>query len=371
MIGRASRLARENILDITPYVPGKPIDETRRELGLERIIKLASNENCLGPSPKAVKAIAEHIHTCHLYPDGAAYTLKQELASRFNLEPTSFLVGNGSDELLRLIAETFLHEGEEVVFGWPSFSEYVFVAKLMAATIRRVPLREHTYNLEAVARAIGPATKIVIVCNPNNPTGTLLRAQEVRRFLDRIPGDVLVIMDEAYAEYVDDPDYPNSVQLIGKGYNLIALRTFSKIYGLAGLRVGYAMADPETIEVMNRSREPFNVNSLAQVGATAALGDLEHLEASRKVTIEGKRQIYQAFDEMNLCYVPTSTNFILVDIGREARGVFKALLKKGVIVRSAHGFGLPTHIRVTIGTREENEVFLGALKEVLGQPQEA
>jgi len=366
MLERVERLARKNVLAITPYVPGKPIDEVKRELGVEDVVKLASNENCLGPSPKAVQAMADALGDSHLYPDGGCYRLKQKLASRWGMDPGHFLVGNGSDEILKLIAEAFLHEGEEVVVGWPSFSEYIFVANLMAAKVKKVPLKDYTLDLDAMAEATGPLTKLVVVCNPNNPTGTMVGAEQVHRFLEQIPQDAIVIMDEAYAEYVDDPGYPDCRQLVLEGRSIVALRTFSKIYSLAGLRVGYALAHPALIQAINRAREPFNVNSLAQAGALAALDDVEHLEASRKTVQAGKAHLYRFFDEMGLAYVPTCANFILVDTGKDAMTVFQELLKRGVIVRPASGFGLPTHIRVTVGTEEENRRFMDALRGVLG-----
>lgn len=365
---RSERLARRNVLSISPYVSGKPIDEVKREFHIEQVIKLASNENCLGPSPKALKAMMDALGECHIYPDGACYRLKQALASHWGMDAGHFLIGNGSDEILKLIGEAFLHEDEEVVFGWPSFSEYAFVANLMGATLRKIPLEHHTLNLDAIARAISPKTKLVFLCNPNNPTGTIVRKEEVGRFLDRVPEDVIVILDEAYAEYVEDTEYPVSRELIEEGHNVVALRTFSKIYGLAGLRVGYAMADPSLVEVINRVREPFNVNSLAQVGAVAALDDTEHLEASRRVVKEGKRQLYEAFRLLEIPYVPSFSNFILLDVSRDADEAFRFLLQKGIVVRPTTSFGLPTHIRVTVGREEENETFIQGLREFLRTP---
>jgi len=358
-------LVKEHILDLKPYVPGKPIEEVKRELGLTEVLKLASNENALGPSPKAVQALQEAAATVGLYPDGSCSALKQALAAHWNLEPEQIIIGNGSDELIQFIGLTFLAPGDEVIQADPSFVRYEAAAILNQAKCLKVPLRNFTSDLEAMAARLTPRTKLIFVANPNNPTGTMNTRDEVERLLDRVPDHALVVLDEAYYEYVDDPDYPDSLQYVREGRNVIVLRTFSKIYALAGLRVGYGLARPDLIGYLNQVREPFNVNSLAQVAALASLQDPEQVERARRMNREGKEQLYRAFTELGLPYVPSQANFVLVDVKRDSRQVFAALLRRGVIVRTGDIFGLPTHLRVTVGKPEENERFIAALREVL------
>lgn len=360
------RTCRENVLEIQPYVPGKPIDECKRELGIEHFIKLASNENAFGASPLALAAMAEALAECHMYPDGGSYVLRHALADHVGLSADHFLIGCGSAEILNMLAETVLEEDDELVYGWPSFGTYVFMAKLMRARSVQVPLRDFTFDLEAMAEAVGPRTKMVIICNPNNPTGTVVGAAAVERFLDRMPEDVLVVLDEAYAEYALEFDYPDSRRFILEGRNVISLRTFSKAYGLAGTRVGYSIARPALTAAVNKVRQPFNVSSIAQAGALAALGDQEHLRASVQFTADSREQLYEAFEASGLPYVRSWTNFVLVDVGRDTDEVFEELLQRGVIVRPQGSCGLPTHLRVTVGTAEENRTFVEALRVVLG-----
>lgn len=366
------RFCRENVLGIQPYVPGKPIEECRRELGIEHFVKMASNENPFGPSPAATAAMRAALDECHMYPDGGSYTLRHALAGHLDLSADHFLIGCGSAEILNLLAETVLEEDDELVYGWPSFGTYVFMGRLMRARSVQVPLRDFTFDLEAMAAAVGERTKMVIVCNPNNPTGTVVGAEEVERFLDRVPDDVLVVLDEAYAEYVDGagsaaPRYQDSRRYILEGRNVIALRTFSKAYGLAGARIGYSIARPELTAAVNKVRQPFNVSSIAQAGALAALADQEHLRASVRFAERGREELYRAFMALGLRYVPSLTNFVLVDVESDAGEVFQKLLERGVIVRPQGECGLPTHIRVTVGRPEENRAFAEALAEVLGR----
>lgn len=359
-------LGRRAIFALNPYVPGKPVEEVERELGITGVIKLASNENPLGPSPFAIEALREAITRVNSYPDSNCFYLKKELAAHLGCREENLIIGNGSDELLKLIAETFLEPGDEVIFAHPSFSEYEFVSKIMEANCIAVPVREDfTHDLREMAGKIGPRTKIVFVCNPNNPTGTIVTGNELRAFFAEISPDVLVVMDEAYYEYVTDPEYPNSLQFIEEGKNVIVLRTFSKIYGLAGLRIGYGIARPEIIALINRVREPFNVNLLAQEAARASLRDQDHLRRSRELVLEGREHLYQAFNRLGLAYVPTQANFIFVNIFQDSRKVFAALLREGVIIRTGDIFGYPTYIRVTIGTPEENQRFIASLEKVL------
>lgn len=356
--------ARREIFDLKPYVPGKPVDEVKRELGLTDIIKLASNENPLGPSPLGQAAAAELLSELHIYPDGNCFRLRTALAEHYALTPEQFMIGNGSDELLKLLAETFLSPGDEIVAPSPSFSEYEFVATVLGAKTVKVPLKDFKHDLAAMAAAVTPATKMVILCNPNNPTGPAISRSELDAFMAAVPPEVLVIFDEAYAEYVTAPDYESGLNWLAQGRNAVVLRTFSKIYGLAALRVGYGISHPEIVAAVARVTEPFNVNMVAQVAATAALRDEQHLRNSRAVNEAGKAFLYQSFAELGMKYVPTEANFIFVDIGMDCQAAFKSLLQKGVIVRTGDIFGYPQHIRVTIGTEAENQRFIDSLKSI-------
>lgn len=361
-------LGRSAIFTLKPYVPGKPIEEVEREFGITGVVKLASNENPLGPAPAALDALQNAIKRVNTYPDSNCYYLKKELSSYVDLPEDYFVIGNGTDEILKMIGETFLNPGDEVLFAWPSFSEYDFITRLMGAKPVTVPLRDFTHDLGEMARQIGERTKIVFICNPNNPTGTIVSDKEVRQFLDKIPPDVLVVFDEAYYEYVTDPDYASTVELIKEGKRVVVLRTFSKLYGLAGLRVGYGMAAPEIIELINRVREPFNVNLLAQEAAAAALRDRDFLQKSRDVVQKGKEYLYKSFAKLNLDYIPSEANFIFIDIQRDSRQVFTSLLKTGVIIRTGDIFGYPNWIRVTVGTSEQNKRLITNLEKILQEP---
>lgn len=357
---------RPTIERISPYVPGKPIAEVQAEYGLEDIIKLASNENPLGPSPRAVQALQEKIKEIHIYPDGAARQLREAIADKSGVSIDEVFVGNGSDEVIKLLAEAFLLPEDEVMFADVTFSEYAYATRLLGATEVVVPVRAETHDLEAMAKRITPRTKIVYVCNPNNPTGTYVDAQALQDFLTAIPEGVLVVLDEAYVEYVDTSDFPDAIALLQQGWPVATMRTFSKIYGLAGLRVGYIIAPRPVIALLNRVKEPFNVNLLAQQAAIAALADEEHVARSREVNSLGKRQLYEAFDQMGLEYCSTQSNFVFVDIGRPSRPVYEALLRAGVIVRAGDIFDRPHCLRVTVGTEEQNNRFLEALRRALG-----
>lgn len=367
MTKKVSQLARPSIFGIKPYVPGKPIEEVERELGLryDQIIKLASNENPSGPSPLAVEAMCQAAKRTNLYPDSNCYELKQALAEYCQTPVESLIVGNGSDEVLKMIAEAFLHPGDEVVYGIPTFVEYEFVTRLMGGTVVEVPLANLVYDLEAMADRINERTKIIIVCNPNNPTGTIVTRKEVERFLTRVPDDVLVVFDEAYFEYVTSGDYPDTLEYVRQRRRVVVLRTFSKIYALAGLRVGYGIADPEIIDTLMRVREPFNVNSLAQAAAVASLKDREYLEKTRQLNIQGRDYLYQELKAMQLEFSPTQANFIFINLKVPGAEVVDGLMRQGVIVRPCSSFGQPEHIRVTIGTPEQNQRFISVLREVL------
>ncbi len=357
--------ARKEIFSLKPYVPGKPIDEVKRELGLEDIIKLASNENPLGASPKAIQAIEDSLNQLHLYPDSNCFHLKKRLSDFLGMPENCILIGNGSDELLKLIAETFLNKEDEVIYGDPSFVEYEFTAKIMGAKCIAVPLLDFKYDLEAVLAAVNEKTKIVYICNPNNPTGTIVTADELKDFVLRLPDDVIVIFDEAYYEYNENPQFLSGLEYVKEGRNAIVLRTFSKIYGLAALRVGYGLSTPEIVGAIERVMEPFNVNSLAQSGAIAALDDIKHINKGYQVNSQGKKYLYGEFEKMGLNYVKTDANFIFVDTGKDSQEVFHKLLKMGVIIRTGDIFGFPSFIRVTVGTMEENQRFIESLKTIL------
>lgn len=356
---------RREILKIKPYVPGKPISEVKAELGLANVIKLASNENPLGPSKKAIEAMGEAIKQSHIYPDGNCTSLREVVANKLGVNTNQLIFGNGSDEVLKLVGEAYLQPGDEVILADPTFSEYQFVARLMGASERLVPLKNFAHNLEAMAEQVNNNTKIIFVCNPNNPTGTMVNHDKLSEFLHQIPQEVLVVIDEAYFEYVTDSHYPRSLEFIEEGLNVIVTRTYSKVYGLAALRIGYGIAKPEIINALNRVKEPFNVNGIAQIAAEASELDDEHVKQSIQVNQTGKTYLYTQLESMGLNFIPTHTNFILIDVACEARKVFRQLLAKGVIVRAADIFGLSNFIRVTIGTMEQNQRFIAALKEVL------
>lgn len=357
--------ARSEIFTIKPYVPGKPIDEVKRELGLKDIIKMASNENPLGPSPLAIQAIRQMLDQLHLYPDSNCYYLKERLASINNIESTGVIIGNGSDELLKLISETFLNKDDEIIYGQPSFSEYEFAAQIMGANSAPVPLQNFEHDLDAMLAAVNPKTKLLYICNPNNPTGTIVKGTKIDEFMQQVPDSVLVIFDEAYCEYAEDEEFVSGLKYVREGRNVIVLRTFSKIYGLAALRIGYGLTTPELVSAVERVREPFNVNSVGQVGALAALEDTPHINNSHEINAQGKQYLYEQFKELGMTYVPTQANFIFVNTNMNCQVVFKALLKEGVIVRTGDIFGYPEFIRVTVGTPEQNERFIKSLKKVL------
>lgn len=350
-----------DIAALSPYVPGKPIEELQRELGLTRVIKLASNENPLGPSPKALAVINESAATLHRYPDGGAFRLREALADRWKVTSDHIILGNGSDEILGLLARTFLSPGDEAVMADHTF--VIYKMEVMAAHGKAVtiPLKQWRHDLSAMADAITARTRLLFLCNPNNPTGTMVSAEEVARLLARVPEHVVVVFDEAYYEYVRRSDFPDSMTYVKQGRNAIVLRTFSKIYGLAGLRIGYGVTTPEISNLLNRVRPPFNANSIAQRAALAALSDDEHVANSRAVNQAGMEQVVNGLTALGFTPIPSEANFVYFDVGRDGRQVFDSLLRQGVIVRHIEG----RMIRVTIGQAEDNHIFLGALARVL------
>lgn len=363
------QLAKDGVISIQPYEPGKPIEEVSRELGIPEadIIKMASNENPLGPSPMGIQAIIDCAENVHLYPDGDCYYLKLDLAEHLGVKPENILMGNGSNDVLQIIADTFITPDDEVIYSKHAFVVYPLVTKVADAKAIVTEMKDYAHDLEAMADRISVKTKVIFIANPNNPTGTMVTAERVDRFMERVPDDVLVVFDEAYYEYVTNEDYPQTLRYVNEGRNVIICRTFSKIYGLAGLRVGYGIAKPELIEVMNKVRQPFNVSMVAQAAARASLKDTVHVEKIIKVNTEGKKYLYSELEKIGLKYTPSEANFILIHLDRPGPAVMKELLKHGVIVRPLVGYELPNSIRVTIGTREQNERFITCLKIVLGK----
>ncbi|HOF86809.1 MAG TPA: histidinol-phosphate transaminase [Armatimonadota bacterium] len=354
---------------ITPYSPGKPIEEVARELGLDptSIVKMASNENPLGPSPKATEAMAAHLRDVRLYPDSDGYELRRALAAHLDVPADWLIIGRGSDEVMHFLAVGYLEAGDEVVMGDPPFSMYEISTLLMGATPVKVTLRaDYAHDLEAMAKAVTPATKLVYLANPHNPTGAMNTAAEVEAFVRALPPHVILVLDEAYCEYVTREDYPDSLQYVREGRNVIVMRTFSKIYALAGLRVGYGItARAEMLQVMRQVAEPFNACNLGQWAAIASLADPDQVPRSVAANEAGKAYLSAALARMGLPYVPTQSNFLLLDTRQPCRAVFSQLLRRGVIVRTGDIFGYPTMIRVTIGTAEENARFIAALEAAL------
>lgn len=357
-------LARRALVNVKSYVPGKPIEEVRREFKLHRVIKLASNESALGPSPKAVAAMRKALNQAHRYPDAGCYYLKQKLARKLRVPCESLLIGNGSDEVLVLALRAFVEPGDEVIIAQPTFLIYDTAATACNATVVRVPLKDMRYDLAAMKRAITGRTRLIFIANPDNPTGTYVTHVEVEAFLQGLPKQVVVVVDEAYHEFVEAPDYPNALMLLRK-HPLIVTRSFSKAYGLAGVRVGYGAAQPALIEAMERCREPFNVNSIAQAAATAALDDKHFLKHHRKLIRKERPYLCKKFERLGLRYIPSVTNFVLVELGPRAPQVAQQLLRAGVIVREMTAWGLDHYLRVTIGTHEENRKFVYTLRRLL------
>jgi len=352
------------IRTLIPYSPGKPIEEVEREYGIANSIKLASNENPLGPSPKAIQAIRERVAQLHLYPDGDCFYLKNGVAEKLAIRPEQLIFGNGSNEIIELAVRTFLRPGDEAVMAHQAFVVYRLVVQAVGGVSRIIPLRQFTHDLGAMAEAITPKTRIVFLANPNNPTGTIYRRAEWNHFLDHVSADVLVVVDEAYFEYVEDSDYPDSLNYHGRGKTLLTLRTFSKLYGLAGLRIGYGVGSGEVIDLMQRVRQPFNVNAAAQWGALAALGDVEHVRRSLEVNRVGKEYLTHEFERLGLEHIPSFANFILLRVGNGEQ-IFRQLLRLGIIVRPMGGYELPEYVRVTIGTMKENRKFIEGLSAII------
>jgi histidinol-phosphate aminotransferase len=358
---------RPCVSELVPYTPGKPIEEVQREYGLTEIIKLASNENPLGPSEKAKEAICKAAADVWLYPDNDCYHLRRAVARHLEVAVGQVLLGHGSDELIHNIGLAFLCPGDEVLMPDHPFSQYEFTAKLMEAKPVRAPLKDWRYDMRAMAQRLSPRTKVVFLGNPNNPTATIITRAELAEFMSVVPERTVVVLDEAYHEYVEDPEYPDGLGYVREGRAVIVLRTFSKAYGLAGLRVGYGATTLELAEALERVREPFTVASVAQAAALASIGDQEQVQRSVSLNRESRAYLSRELQRLGLSYTPSHANFLWVDLGRDCREVFVELLKRGVIVRTGDIFGAPTHIRVTTGLPQQNQRFVAALAEVLSQ----
>ncbi|MBJ9988510.1 histidinol-phosphate transaminase [Paenibacillus favisporus] len=357
---------KSQIVNIPVYEPGKPIEEVKRELGLSEVIKLASNENPYGASPRVKEAVLAELDNISLYPDGGAVELTAEVARFLGVEPGQIIFGCGSDEVIALICRAFLVSGDETIMADQTFSVYKSNADIEGAVSIEVPLVNGKHDLEAMLAKLSSKTKIVWICNPNNPTGTILSETELTGFLDQVPSNVMVVLDEAYFEYVTDLSYPDGSKLLSQYPNLVVLRTFSKIYGMASLRIGYGVAQPEVIQLINRVREPFNTTRAAQAAAKAALADQEYVANCRTANAEGIKQLQAEFDRLSLDYFPAHGNFIMVNVRKPAVEMFQSLLQKGIIVRA--GFGkYPNHVRVTVGSEEQNKAFIHALEQVLSE----
>lgn len=358
-------VANKNILKVKPYVPGRPIEEVQRELGLRSVIKLASNENPYGPPAAVLSAITKAAKELNRYPDGNCYYLRRELAKRLKVSGEQLIFGNGSDEIIVLAVRAFVAPGDEVVIARPSFLIYDIAARLAGAKIKEVPLKDLRYDLKGMRKAIGKKTRIVFIGNPDNPAGTYVTGKEVREFLRGLRRDVLVFFDEAYFEYVDAKDYPDTLRLLRTNKNILITRTFSKMYGLAGLRVGYGIGNPELIDILNRLREPFNVNSVAQAAALACLKEQKYYRRLARQFAQQRQYLYRNFSKIGLDFKESVTNFILIDVRQDSSKICGRLLKKGIIVRDMKFWGLKNTIRVSIGTPQENKKLIATLEEIL------
>ncbi|NOU97542.1 histidinol-phosphate transaminase [Paenibacillus sp. LMG 31456] len=358
---------KKNIVHLPVYKPGKPMEEVKRELGLSEVIKLASNENPFGCSPKAKEAIIAHVDQASIYPDGGAVELTAAVAEYFKVQTNQVIFGAGSDEIILMLARAYFEPGDETIMATTTFPQYKHNAEIEGAICIEVPLKDGTHDLEAMLGAITERTKILWLCNPNNPTGTMNTDQEVSDFLKKVPAHVLVVLDEAYAEYNVSGLYPDSIGLVNQYKNVIILRTFSKIYGLASLRIGYGIAHADVIRSVNQVREPFNTTGFAQKAALAALKDEQFINDCREANAKGIVYLSAQFDRMKLSYYPAHGNFMMVDVQRPGGQVYDSLLRKGLIVRHDPGWKLPTMIRVTVGSQDQNEKFIGALEHALNE----
>jgi histidinol-phosphate aminotransferase len=357
-------LANSQLRDLAVYEPGKPIEETARELGVDpsTIVKLASNENPLGPSAKALQAMRTALETAHLYPDGSGFYLRKAIAEKLNVAPENVILGNGSNEVIEFLGHAFLNPGDDVITCQYAFIVYKLLATAFGLRTIETPSPDYQQDLDVTLDSVTAKTRIIFIPNPNNPTGTLLSQHAINRFMSRVPDNIVVVFDEAYFEFLDDP--PDTLQFVRDQRNVVVLRTFSKIHGLAGLRIGYAVAPPEITEVLHKTRQPFNVNSVAQAGAIAALDDESHLRETKRVIDEGRIYLQEQFAEMGIRFVPAAANFVMVNVG-DGCAVFEKLLRRKIIVRPLKGYGLPEWVRISVGTMNENKKLAAALSEVI------
>jgi histidinol-phosphate aminotransferase len=362
---KTERLARKGILKIVPYIAGKSIEEVEKELGAKRWIKLASNENLLGPSPKAIEAIRKELATIYFYPEGPCTLLREALAKKFWLSERMVVISNGADNLIHMIANAFVNEGDEVVMADPTFPVYTNVTQIMGGKVVKVRLKDYTHDLNGMLKKVNRKTKLIFVCNPNNPTGTIVSQEALNQFLDKLPAGVIVILDEAYGDFAEDAFYPNGLEFVKDKRQMIVLRTFSKVYGLAGLRIGYAVGREDLVDCLYQVRDPFPVHRLAQAAAVAALNDQEHALRSIQMVYEGKRYLYKELDKIGMPYVPSQANFVFIDFERDSNAIFQALLREGIIIRPGKTWGYPTCARVTIGRMKDNQRFIKALRKLL------
>ena len=358
-------LVLPSVAALKPYEPGKPIEEVERELGISGAVKLASNENPLGPSPKAVAALKAAIDDLNRYPDGGSVTLIRKLAAHHGLTPAHIFMGCGSVEILNLLAYLFIRPGLNAVTSEHAFAIYELVDAASGGVTRTTPMKDYSFDLDAIGDAVDDRTRVIWLANPNNPTGTIYRREAWERLLARVPDHVVIVADEAYFEFVRDPQYPNALNYLDDQPRLIVLRTFSKIFGLAGLRVGYGVAHPEMVNLLNNVRQPFNINLLAQAAVLAAMDDHDHVRRTLEVNAQGIEYLEGEFRRLKVRFVPTQGNFFLVDVGDGVK-TFDALLRRGVIVRPMHGYGFPRHVRISVGLPEENRRLVAALGEAIG-----
>lgn len=356
---------KEQLTKLNPYQPGKPIDEVKQQFNLQKVVKLASNENPFGCSEKVKESLQQAVNQMAIYPDGYAAKLRKKLAKMLNVEENQLIFGNGSDEIVQIICRAYLMPGVNTVMATPTFPQYKHNAVIEGAEIREIPLTEGAHDLEKMLEAIDEQTRVVWVCNPNNPTGVYIDKESLDVFIERVPKTTLIVLDEAYYEYVTENNYPNSLSYLSTYENVIVLRTFSKAYGLASLRIGYGISNPALIREMEPAREPFNTNVFAQVAAEAALDDQAFIQSCRKQNEEGLKQFYQFCEDYNLQYYPSQGNFILIDFQKDGQKLFEDLLQRGFIVRSGKALGFPTSLRITIGSKEENEAIIEELKQLI------
>lgn len=358
-------LAAPGIANLQPYVPGKPVSELERELGITNSIKLASNENPLGAGPKALEALQGEMSELALYPDGGAYALRSALAQKHGVDLDQITVGNGSNDVLDMVARVFLYPGRESLFSQHAFAVYPLSSMAVGAELKIAPAKAFGHDLDAMRAMISGDTGVIWIANPNNPTGTWLNRDDLYAFVEQVPRNIIVVVDEAYFEYVQEADYPDATQWLKQFPNLVVTRTFSKAYGLAALRIGYGLSHPDVADLLNRVRQPFNANSFAQAAAIAALGDEDYLRESMELNSAGLQQLADGFDRLGLQYIPSVGNFLTVNVGRSADQVDKALLSEGVITRPVENYGLENSLRISVGLESENARFLEALEKVL------